>query len=204
MVFVRGLALPFLAVLSSGGLAHATDEKAEASVPSMEVQIAGAIQAAPPERREGARVLAYRPDGKLEVARVGTNDLVCLADDPEKEGFNVACYHKDLEPYMARGRELRAEGIVGHDNRKARWKEIDSGKLTMPSAPRALYVLRGDDFDSEAQSVAKAYLRWVIFTPYATPESTGLSTEASMSAPWLMFPGTAGAHIMINPPSTTK
>jgi hypothetical protein len=40
----------------------------------------------------------------------------------------------------------------------------------------------------------------VIYVPFATPQSTGLSTKASESAPWLMSAGTAGAHIMISPP----
>ena len=45
-----------------------------------------------------------------------------------------------------------------------------------------------------------AYLRWVIYVPFATPQTTGLSTKGSDGAPWLMSPGTAGAHIMISPP----
>jgi hypothetical protein len=43
----------------------------------------------------------------------------------------------------------------------------------------------------------------VIYLPFATAESTGLSLKASPGAPWLMYPGTAGAHIMINPPRQT-
>jgi hypothetical protein len=39
----------------------------------------------------------------------------------------------------------------------------------------------------------------VVYVPYATPESTGLSTTPG-TAPWLMYPGTPGAHIMISPP----
>ncbi len=70
----------------------------------------------------------------------------------------------------------------------------------MPREPRTLYVLSGSEYDSATGKVAGAYLRWVIYTPFATPESTGLSTKAAPGAPWLMFPGTAGAHIMINPP----
>ena len=37
-------------------------------------------------------------------------DLICLADDPKIDALSVACYHKDLEPFMARGRELDADG----------------------------------------------------------------------------------------------
>ena len=51
--------------------------------------------------------------------------------------------------------------------------------------------------------IADSYLRWVIYTPYATPESKGLTTKAG-SEPWLMYPGTAGAHIMISPPLPKK
>jgi len=74
------------------------------------------------------------------------------------------------------------------------------GKLAFPKEPRALYVLTGSAFDAATGKVAGQYLRWVIYSPYATPESTGLSTKGSDSAPWLMNPGTQGAHIMINPP----
>ena len=55
-------------------------------------------------------------------------------------------------------------------------------------------------FAIPAHKVGDAYLRWVIYTPYATPESTGLSTKMTENAPWLMDEGTAGAHIMITPP----
>ena len=36
---------------------------------------------------------------------------------------------------------------------------------------------------------------------YATTESTGLAVQpGGPGSPWLMDPGTAGAHIMIHPP----
>lgn len=168
-------------------------------LPTVDAQVQAALLAAPEDRRAGATVLGYR-DGALTKLRHGTNDLVCLADDPAKKGFQAACYHQELEPYMARGRTLRAKGVKGKSNLEQRWKEIEAGKLAFPKKPRALYVLHGAGYDAEAKGVTEGYLRWVIFTPYATPESTGLSTQASPSAPWLMFPGTAGAHIMINPP----
>jgi hypothetical protein len=101
---------------------------------------------------------------------------------------------------MARGRELLAQKVTGQKRNDIRWKEVADGKLSMPREPRTLYVLTGTGFDAGSGKVNDAYLRWVIYVPYATPETTGLSTKASDSAPWLMSPGTAGAHIMINPP----
>lgn len=64
-----------------------------------------------------------------------------------------------------------------------------------------LYVMTGEGFDPASGSVVNPFVRWVIYTPWATPESTGISPQPTApGAPWLMFPGTAGAHIMITPP----
>jgi hypothetical protein len=173
---------------------------AAADVPSREVQIAGAVLAAPEELRAGAAVLGYDEQGGRVQIREGRNEMICLATDPTKSAFNVACYHKDLEPFMARGRELLAQKVTGAKRNEIRFKEVEDGKLPMPKAPRTLYVLTGSSYDAASGKVAGRYLRWVIYVPFATAESTGLSTKASDSAPWLMSAGTAGAHIMINPP----
>ena len=173
---------------------------AAANVPPAAEQIAATLLAAPEARREGAEVLGYNAEGKLVTLRKGNNDLICLADDPSNESFSAACYHRDLEPFMARGRELQAQGVTGKERHAMRWKEVDEGRLFMPRDPRTLYVLTGKRYDAASGKVEGAYLRWVIYSPYATPETTGLTTEAVPNAPWLMYPGTAGAHIMINPP----
>jgi hypothetical protein len=152
------------------------------------------------ELREGAAVLGFDAQGKRVWIREGKNELICLATDPAKPTFNVACYHKDLEPFMSRGRELVAQGVTGAKRNGIRFKEVEDGRLPMPREPRTLYVLTGAAFDAASGKVQDRYLRWVIYVPFATPQSTGLSTKASESAPWLMNSGTAGAHIMINPP----
>jgi hypothetical protein len=162
-------------------------------------QIDSAVQAAPEERRAEAAVLGYNESGELVTLREGKNDLICLADKPGDKGFSVACYHKDLEPFMARGRELEAQGVTGKKRHEMRWKEVDEGKVSMPREARTLYVLSGSGYDAATGKVIKGSLRWVIYVPYATPESTGLSLSPG-AGPWLMYPGTAGAHIMINPP----
>jgi hypothetical protein len=163
-----------------------------------EVQIVAAVQAAPEERRADATVLGYDAKGTLVTLRQGTNDLVCLADDPKEQGFSAACYHKDLEPFMARGRELRAQGVTGKAREETRWKEIEAATLKMPREPRSLHVLTGTGIDPTGK-VIDPYIRWVIYTPYATAESTGLSTKPVPGGPWLMFAGTPGAHVMIAP-----
>jgi hypothetical protein len=173
---------------------------AAADIPPAPIQIAGAVLAAPAELRDGAAVLGYDAQGKFGPLREGKNEMVCLATDPTKTAFNVACYHKDLEPFMARGRELLAQKVTGAKRNEIRFKEVEDGKVPMSKEPRTLYVLTGTAFDAATGKVQDPYLRWVIYVPFATPQSTGLSTKASDGAPWLMSPGTAGAHIMINPP----
>lgn len=170
------------------------------TIATAEQQIAAAVQAAPEERRADATVLGYDAAGMLVTLRAGKGDLICLADNPSDAEFEVDCYQKDLGPFMARGRELSAKGLKGEERNETRWQEMESGKLAMPREPRTLYVLEGKGFDAATGMVIKPYRRWVVYTPYATPESTGLSTMPIPGGPWLMFPGKPTAHIMINPP----
>ncbi len=181
-------------------MAQAPAQAPPTAPPSAEEQIAATVQAAPEEYRAAATVLGYDAQGKLTTLRKGTNELICLADTPGDTRFSWACYHKDLEPFMARGRELNAQGIAGANrNEEYRWKEIREGKLAMPKEPRTLYVLSGKGFDAATGKVIDGVVRWVIYVPYATAESTGLSIKPKRGEPWLMDPGTPGAHIMITP-----
>lgn len=179
-------------------------EAAPSSPPPAAEQIAEAVQAAPEDRRAGAQVLGYAVEGDkvvVSILRRGTNDLFCLADKPGDDKWSVACYHQSLEPFMRRGRELEATGVSGDERMKRRWAEADAGTLAMPKTPAILYVLTGKRFDAATGKVIEPYLRYVVYTPYATQETTGLPlSPPGPGGPWLMFPGTAGAHIMISPP----
>ena len=167
-------------------------------------QIAAAILAAPPGRGADATVLGYDDKGALVTLREGSNDQICLADNPRENGISVACYHKDLEPFMARGRALAAEGVKPPDREDMRHKEIAAGTLKMAKEPRSLCVVSGTAFDPATGKIADAYTRWVVYTPFATPESTGLSVTPVPGGPWLMYPGKGTAHIMINPARPPK
>jgi hypothetical protein len=203
--------LPILSLLIAVAAQAATTAPAPAAAaaapaapaPAAE-QIAAAVLAAPKDRQAGAKVLGYDEKGALVTLREGTNDQVCLADDPKDAAFSVACYHKDLEPFMARGRELAAKGVKGTEREELRWKEIDAGTLKMAREPRNLCVISGKGFDAASGQITEAYTRWVVYTPYATPESTGISVTPVPGGPWLMYPGKPTAHIMINPPRPPK
>jgi hypothetical protein len=190
-----------LTLLSAIVLAPAALAAQGAAPPAAEQQIIAAVLPLPQGMRAGAAVLGYAPDGKLVRLRQGTNDMICLASDPKATQFHVACYHKSLEPFMARGRALRAQGVTGDRVDSVRFKEAKAGKLRMPTQPAALYQLTGPagSFDPAAGAVTGARALYVVYIPFATSASTGLSAAPVRDAPWIMFPGTPKAHIMFAP-----
>jgi hypothetical protein len=172
-------------------------------IPSVEIQIKTAVLAAPSELREKAMVYGYSPKGEFTVLRKGSNEMVCLTDDPAQSGFNASCYHKDLEAFMARGRELKKENKSHTEIFTIRENEVKSGKLKMPKQPASLFVYSADDekYNRATGEIQDGYLRYVIYIAYATAESTGLPLKPDAAGmPWIMDPGTHRAHIMISPP----
>jgi hypothetical protein len=175
---------------------------AQAQIPSAEVQIKGAVLAAPEDMRAGAMVYGYNPKGEFVVLRKGSNEMVCLADDPKQEGFSVSCYHKNLDAFMTRGRELKAAGKSFQEIFDTREAEVKSGKLFMPKQATNLqvYSAPADAYNPQTGEVKKGNFRYVVYIPWATAETTGLPLKPEAPGmPWLMDPGTHRAHIMINP-----
>ncbi|MCG6955928.1 MAG: hypothetical protein LJF04_08045 [Gemmatimonadetes bacterium] len=166
---------------------------------SPDMQIRLALQAAPPELRDGATVQGYDSTGAFVTLRQGATDLICMAPNPTSQQLEVSCHQAGLEAFFARGRDLRAAGTPDNQVVQTRWKEFTAGKLAIPSGT-VNSIVTGTGFDPGTGTIRDRYERWTIYTPGATPESTGLSTQPSAGGPWLMFPGTPGAHIMITPP----
>src|SRR5579871_5255965 len=121
-----------------------------AQVPTPEVQIKTALLACPDESKEKAMVYGYSPSGEFTVLRKGENEMVCLADDPKQPGLNVSCYHKSLDPFMARGRELKKEGKSYQDIFQVRENEVKAGKLIMPKNPATLIIYTADKENYDA------------------------------------------------------
>jgi|SRR5688572_3617698 len=186
-----------LAMVCSAGFAFGQ------SVPSKEIQIKTAVLAAPEALRGKAMVYGYSEKGEFIVLQKGENEMVCLADDPNQAGLNVTCYHKDLEPFMIRGRELKKEGKSFQEIFDIREQEVKNKKLVIPQGA-TLYVLTAKDeqFNRTTGEVKDGNLRYVVYIPYATVESTGLPLKPEAPGmPWIMDPGTHRAHIMITPPA---
>ena len=80
-----------------------------------------------------------------------------------------------------------------------RFREARDGKLELPKGPASLYSLTGGTFDPTKGTAEGAAPLYVVYIPYATPASTGLSDHPISDGPWLMLPGTPKAHIMFVP-----
>ncbi len=202
---MRHQAIPVSTLLLAGLLAasgYAEDLPANAAE-----QIAAAVTPAPEDLRDGASVLGYAADGSLVTLREGEGDLMCLADNPSDERFHVACYFKALDPFMARGRQLRAAGQERNEITATREQEIEAGTLEMPTQPTALYSYTGPagSYDAASGAVTGANHVYVVYIPYATSAETGLSDKPVAGAPWLMAAGKPWAHIMlVQPPAETE
>lgn len=175
---------------------------AQSELPPPEDQIEAAVTPLPESMRQEASVLGYNGDEELVTLREGSNDMICLADDPANDRFHVACYYEDLEPFMKRGRELSREGKTSDEIEEIRREEIEAGDIPMPQKPMALYSLTGeeDGYDYSTSTLRQASPLYVIYVPYETRESTGMKTSPfGEGAPWLMDPGEPWAHIMVSP-----
>jgi hypothetical protein len=117
--------------------------------------------------------------------------------DPKLTEFHPACYQNGMEPFMARGRALRAQGVKNVDS--ARFAEVKAGTLKVPAQAATLWALDGpmSGVNVAAGTVTSAIKsRCAVYMPFATAASTGLPDKPIMNGPWLMDAGTAKAHIM--------
>jgi len=162
---------------------------------TVDEQIAEALLPLPKELRAGATVVTYdAATGARKVLRQGTNTLECQPKNPA-DGF-IRCYHESIAPRHELEAKLRAQKKSAKEIQEAMAAAIKDGTLKPPVPGSMSYRLSNKD------GVIKRL--WIVSVPYATPESLGVSTASQRDAalkghglPWMMLPGTAGAHIMI-------
>ena len=111
------------------------------------------------------------------------------------DGFTW-CYHKVTGPRRDLSARLRAQKKTDKEIMQALAEATKAG--TIPASPFGVMSYRLYGKRDRIQ------LLWVLSVPNATPESIGVSTASQREealelrgTPWLMLPGTPGAHIMI-------
>jgi len=144
-----------------------------------EALIATALMAAPKESRSGCKVIGYNMAGEFVTLREGDNEFIVLVDNPNQDGFNAACYHKDLEPFMARGRALRAEGKTGQEIFAIREAEMKSGQIKItPGSTLHIYYGAKTMYDPETSKV-EGHIRiyWFARSPNSSKPSLDYGTR---------------------------
>jgi hypothetical protein len=191
---MRNLIFAVMAVALSGPVGVAAQPS------SVDEQIVQTVKVLPKDLRDGATVVTYdSATGARQVLRQGSNFIECqtrMAD-----GF-IRCYSKTLVPRRDLEAKLRAQ--------KKSDKEIQEGVAaamkdgSLPPAAKGMMSYRAYDKRDRIQDL------WAISLPNLTPDAVGVSTTSQRDAalegkglPWMMLPGTPGAHIMIpiNPPA---
>jgi hypothetical protein len=161
---------------------------------SVDARISEAVQILPADLRAGATVVTYDPaTGDRHVLRQGTNFVEC---QPRMADGFTRCYNKSLGPRRDLEAKLKAEKKSDKEIQDAIAAATKAGTLK-PSAP-GMMSYRGYDKRDRIQNL------WVMSLPNATPEAVGVSTASQRDAalegkglPWMMLPGTPGAHVMI-------
>ena len=148
----------------------------------------------PEDLRAGAAVYTYDADGARKVLRQGTNALECMPKNPE-DGFTW-CYNTVSGPRRDLQARLRAEKKSDKEIQEAVEAATKAGTIKPTPFGTMSYRLYGKK--------DRIQLLWVLSVPGATPESIGVSEGSQrdealkgQGVPWLMLPGTPGAHVMI-------
>jgi hypothetical protein len=168
--------------------------KASTIVDEAADEIAQATLPLPEDMRAGATVYKYDPKtGERIVLRQGTNALECTPRGAD--GFTW-CYNKVTAARRDMSAKLRAQGKKDEEVSAALAEATKNGALKPTPFGTMSYRLYGKR--------DRIQLLWVLSVPGATPESIGVTTASAREdalelrgTPWLMLPGTPGAHIMI-------
>ena len=180
--------------LTLAALAFGILGTAQISAQSMDDIIAKAVSPLPEELRADATVYRYDENtGDRITLRAGTNHVECTPTDDA--GFTW-CYpvaDRDRRDLRAK---LSAQGMEGDELNAAMQKAEDDGQIK-PMAFGSLMYRRFDTPD-------RIQYLFVVMVPGATAEQLGMpvgrqrdNALAGRGTPWMMQPGTPGAHLMI-------
>jgi hypothetical protein len=194
--------------MSSAGfviaIAAALFGAAQAPAPSNHT-IAAALLPLPEQLRAGATVVQLDREFRPVVLRKGTNGMVCIADRPDDDRFDVRCYKDAFIPVVYRAFQLGYQ--VSGEKVEA---EIKTGKLALSNEPTAGYRCLGpvSGFDASRNAVNTQIECWQsIHFPFRTAAELGVADERDITEsqqreiPYVMSSGKYWSHVMIRHPT---
>ena len=158
-------------------------------------RIAQATLPLPEDVRAGATVYEYdKTTGDRKILRQGTSKFVeCM---PRGDDGFTWCYNTVTAPRRDLQAKLKAEKKTDKEITDAVAEATKAGTIKPTPFGTFSYRLYGKK--------DRIQLLWVMSVPGATPESIGVSEGSQrdealkgQGVPWLMLPGTPGAHVMI-------
>lgn len=149
-----------------------------------------ALLAAPPNMKEAATVIKWKPDFSYETLKKGTNSLVCydLSGYPGHPPFMLECTSMGNLPRVAQNLKIEAMGDKKAVTAAFEAAEKD-GTRVKPEFGSVWIHMMGPD-----QEHARHHT--TIAVPGATSQSLGLPDNGKEGGAWIMNAGTSTAHIM--------
>ena len=147
------------------------------------------LLAAPPNQREGATVVKWKPDFTYDTLRKGTNRPVCYdrSGQPGQQPFSLECTSIANLDRVAQNMKFEAMG----DKKQAMLDAAEKdGTRVKPEFGSVFYNLGGADRE-------RARAHTTIAVPGATAQSMGLPDNNKQGGAWIMNAGTSTAHVMI-------
>jgi hypothetical protein len=181
----------------------------QAAPGSSDQEIAAPVLALPDQLKNGAAVVRLNQGGFPEPLREGTNTMVCIANRPGSDRFDVRCYQEDFIGVVYRAFQLVAEGIRGEKGSQQIEAEIKASKLSLPSHPTVGYRCLGPAKAYNASTntaTAEIYCWESVHFPFRTAHGLGLMDESEIpenmqrKLPFVMGSGTYWCHVMIMHP----
>jgi hypothetical protein len=186
-LIVLGVLMLSASVLAQGG------RGAPAPPPPLEpgasqADVDKALLAAPPNLRDQATVIKWKPDFTYDTLRKGTNPLVCFDKSgfPRQPPFMVECTTGGNLPRVTQNLKIEAMG----DKAPAAFEAAEKdGTRVKPEFGSVWYHLQG-------MSREMSRTHFTIAVPNATAQSLGIPDKPRQDGIWLMNAGTTTAHIM--------
>jgi hypothetical protein len=161
--------------------------------------IAASVLPLPEALRAGAGVRAVAPAG-VRVLRPSTNGLMCTADRPGDDVFDVRCYHEEWLAVMDYVRVLRQQGVRDSVLDARLQDAARQGVIRFPDAPTAGYRMLGPigAFEPTTASAGEAIDKWQsVHFPFRSASELGLPITPEGEMPYVMASGTWWSHVMI-------
>ncbi len=149
-----------------------------------------AVLAAPPNLRDGATIVKWKPDFTYDTVKKGTNHLVCYdrSGAPEQQPFYIECTNVENLDRVAQNIKFEAAGDKAKTQAMIDAAEKD-GTRVKPLYGSVWYHFMGPDQEH-------AHSHMTIAVPGATTQTTGLPDNPKTGGVWIMNAGTTTAHLM--------